>query len=220
CSGSGEQLVTRRVYATNVNAAAGSIDLSDDLDFGLMTRFDYAPNDDWYALDVSSTATPVRLQTSTPADGANQFVNTLNPHLELYDPSNSLVASGTTLADLRNESIQYQPLVTGTYRVRVSGEFGTSGEYFLTANDLKSPRVIATSIAPGAVLTPTGTLTYTVTFSEPMNVANLSSDDFSLRGIYRAVDYSAATSTFNAAGTVLTLTYANLPDDSYRLTLV
>src|SRR5207237_663332 len=38
------------------------------------------------------------------------------------------------LADGRNEFIQYQPLITGTYRVRVTGEGTTSGEYFLSKN--------------------------------------------------------------------------------------
>src|SRR5262249_5481496 len=74
-----------------------------------------------------------RLETSTPADGPNEFVNNLNPHIELYSPSNTLVASGTPLGDGRNEFIQYQPLVTGNYRVRVTGE-NSAGEYFLSKN--------------------------------------------------------------------------------------
>src|SRR5262249_18879213 len=43
-------------------------------------------------------------------------------------------ASGTALGDGRNEFIQYQPLVTGTYRIRVTAEGSTAGEYFLTKN--------------------------------------------------------------------------------------
>src|SRR5205823_4733882 len=46
-------------------------------------------DDDWYSFNVTNT-TSLRLETSTPADGANQFVNTLSPHLELYDSSNAL----------------------------------------------------------------------------------------------------------------------------------
>ena len=74
------------------------------------------------------------LQTSTPGDGTGQFVNAVNPHIILLDPTNFPVATGTVLADGRNESIQYQPTVPGIYRVRVSEEGNTSGEYFLSLN--------------------------------------------------------------------------------------
>src|SRR5439155_22686961 len=87
--------------------------------------------EDWYTIDVSNVSNVLKLETSTPSDGANEFVNTLNPHIELYNPSNALVASGAPLADGRNESILYQPLTTGSYRVRVTGEANTVGEYFL-----------------------------------------------------------------------------------------
>src|SRR5262249_52971636 len=82
-----------------------------------------------------------------------------------------------------------------------------------------APRATATSIAPGAVVPP-GSLSYQVTFSEQMLASNLSSDDFSLRGNARAVNYSASSFSFNPSGTVLTLNYAGLPDDNYTLTLV
>ena len=47
--------------------------------------------------------------------------------------------------------------------------------------DTIGPRVTATSLAPNAVVAP-GSLSYQVTFSEPMKVSNLSADDFSLHG--------------------------------------
>jgi extracellular elastinolytic metalloproteinase len=103
--------------------ATGSRDVT-----GLTAVFN--ETDDWYSITVSSLAA-FRLDTSTPADGANQFVNTLNPHIELIDPSNNIVSS-TALADGRNESILYTPSVTGTYRVHVTAEGGTSGEYVIT----------------------------------------------------------------------------------------
>src|SRR5205823_10300888 len=87
--------------------------------------------EDWYTIDVSDTANKVKLETSTPSDGPNEFVNALNPHIELYDQSNTLVASGISQADGRTESIEYQPTTMGSYRVRVTSENGTVGEYFL-----------------------------------------------------------------------------------------
>src|SRR5262249_52798116 len=91
----------------------------------------HVASEDWYSINVAAGST-LRLETGTPADGPNQFVNTLNPHLELYDPSNGLVASGADLGDGRNEFIQSGALSAGTYRVRLTREGTTQGEYFLS----------------------------------------------------------------------------------------
>lgn len=215
-------VVTRNVAfdseANDTFATAQSIGSSG----GVLGAISFAASEDWYSFNVSSTTVPISLITSTPADGANEFVNTLNPHLELYDPSNALVASGASLADGRNESINYAPLVAGNYRIRVTGEGNTTGEYFFSlpiAVDTTAPRVTATSLANGAIVAP-GALTYSVTFNEPMNVGILDSADYVLHGVFRNTDYTAASASFNAAGTVLTLSYSNLPDDQYKLTLV
>ena len=85
---------------------------------------------DWYSFPVNAGDNLV-LDTTTPSDGPGEFLNTLNPHIELYDPSANLVASGTALADGRNESLSYTALVSGTYLGRVTGESGTTGEYVL-----------------------------------------------------------------------------------------
>ncbi|HVX60745.1 MAG TPA: pre-peptidase C-terminal domain-containing protein, partial [Pirellulales bacterium] len=282
-----------------------------------------APGDtaDWYSVNVTDVSQPLQLATSTPADGPGAFANTLNPKLELYDPSGSLVASGGVAADGRNETIDYPPLTAGMYHVRVTAEGASHGEYVLSlagntvtappfqvtaivppdhaalrtvpgsvtvdfneslmlssvsdasltvdgldatgftivdattirfdipvlpdgshnlsiaagavsdihgtpvdafsssfVTDTTPPWVTATSIAPNGVAAP-GSLSYQVTFSEPMNVGNLSADDFALRGDLRGANYSASSYSFNADGTILTLNYANLPDDHYTLTL-
>ena len=88
-----------------------------------------ASDDDWYSLNVTSTTVPLRLETSTPADGSGAFVNVFNPHIELYNPSNVLIASGTALSDGRNEFIQFTPSVTGTFPIqtpRANGRFDAS----------------------------------------------------------------------------------------------
>ena len=87
---------------------------------------------DWYSFSVNAGDNLV-LDTTTPSDGPGEFPNTLNPHIELYDPSANLVATGTALADGRNESLSYTALVSGTYLGRVTGESGTTGEYVLQA---------------------------------------------------------------------------------------
>ena len=84
--------------------------------------------------------------------------------------------------------------------------------------DLTPPKVFSSSIQQGDVI-PTGSLSYVVGFSEPMNKTNLSSGDFSLKGADLNLSYSASSFSFDAAGTTLTINYANLPEDRYTLTL-
>ncbi len=101
---------------------------------------------EWYSVQVASAGSAIRLETSTPAGGPGQFVNDLVPQIDLYDPSGMLVASGSLMADGRNQFIQYQPLVAGTYSVRVTANGSTSGEYFLSKN--LSPAVTLAATSP------------------------------------------------------------------------
>ncbi len=91
------------------------------------------PDDDWYRVTLAAGQT-LDLSTLTPADGSGQFVNSLNPRLELFNPAGDLVASGTALEDGRNESLSFTATVGGVYRIRVTAEGGTRGEYFLQSN--------------------------------------------------------------------------------------
>ncbi|MDY3559679.1 S8 family serine peptidase [Gemmata sp. JC673] len=119
-----------RIYQTDVNAPVG---ITPELN-GLITRFDMlVSGDDWYALDLAA-GERVRLTTTTPAGGPGEFVNPLNPRIELYDPAGNLVTAGTPLLDNRNEGITFTAPAAGRYRVRVTGENNTGGEYFLGVN--------------------------------------------------------------------------------------
>jgi hypothetical protein len=109
-------------------------------------------------------------------------------------------------------------------RVTVSGVQDISGATLSTTTedyttDNVPPSVIASSISEGQVL-PTGSLTYVVTFSEPMNTSLVTASSFDLHGNFRNVDYAPASFSFDATGTILTINYANLPDDGYTLTLL
>jgi Bacterial pre-peptidase C-terminal domain len=321
-STSSQQSVTRQLIASgDANATTGT--LSTD---GLVTTFDFlSQTEDWQRFSVN-VGDNLNLQTSTPASLSGEFLNNLNPKLELYEPSGNLVANGTVLGDGRNEQILFAAPVAGIYRSRVLGE-NSVGEYFLSvtgnsgttapaftvptinpasgarlsvlpgvivvdfndavyapsvqATDLVidtainaisvaqvdgntwnffiagglgegthtlsiaagaildvqqtpltafsstfvfetvAPRVTGISILPNTVLPP-GSLSYLVTFSEPMKVTNLSSDDFALHGNHRQAvgqNYVPTSFAYNVDGTVLTLNYLALPDDDYTLTL-
>jgi autotransporter-associated beta strand protein len=76
----------------------------------------------------------ISLATRTPGDGPGEFVNNLDPAIELYDPSGTLVASDDNGGpDGRNSLLDYVAPASGQYVVRVSGALGTSGEYVLDA---------------------------------------------------------------------------------------
>jgi hypothetical protein len=122
------------------------------------------PPADWYRVTLAAGQTALQLETSTPADGPGAFGNTLDPHLQLFDAANNLVAAGTPLADGRNESIAVNGLTAGgTYYVRVSAENNTTGEYYL--GTVPSQQILP-DIIMGSVQTAGGntlTVTYQVT---------------------------------------------------------
>jgi hypothetical protein len=123
---------------------------------GLSTGFVGGGVDDWYSLTLSPGQTTLALNTSTPADGPGEIVNLLNPRIELYSPANALIASGTVMADGRNEQINAAALTPGTYRVRVSSEGGTQGEYYLsTGGNASSTFTAAGSTLVGESCAPT-----------------------------------------------------------------
>jgi hypothetical protein len=89
-------------------------------------------NEDWFR--VTTLSGLLQFETSTPADGPGEFVNTLDPHIEVYDGTGTtLLATGSPLEDGRNESISISGLpAPATYLVHVTGEGITRGEYFLS----------------------------------------------------------------------------------------
>ena len=81
------------------------------------------------------------------------------------------------------------------------------------------PIVVSSSI-DGQVFSPApANVTEVVTFSQPMNTSFTTSSSFELMGNYRNVQYAAASFSWDPTGTILTINYANLPDDTYTLTL-
>src|SRR5262249_7960318 len=92
----GQATTTTRIFSFNADDTSGVVGFipTDSRPYGLITRFDMLtpPNEDWYSFNVPAANTGLRIQTSTPGDGPGQFVNVLDPHVQLYDPSGALVA--------------------------------------------------------------------------------------------------------------------------------
>ena len=62
-------------------------------------------------------------------------------------------------------------------------------------------------------------MTEVVTFSQPMDTSFTTASSFNLYGNFRNVHYAAASFSWDPTGTILTINYDNLPDDTYTLTL-
>ncbi len=75
----------------------------------------------------------VNLSTTTPGDVTGQFVNAVNPAIDLYSPLGLLVASNDNGApDGRNALLTYVPPTSGSYLVQVRAVAG-QGEFVLNA---------------------------------------------------------------------------------------
>jgi hypothetical protein len=104
-------------------SAAGAV-------LGCLTASD---GSDFYGIQL--TAGQVwNFQTATPGAAPGQFANTLDPQIELYNPSGTLIASNENGAPGgTNASITYIAATTGEYKVEVLPAGATMGEYVLTA---------------------------------------------------------------------------------------
>ncbi|MDB5298619.1 MAG: Thermophilic serine proteinase precursor, partial [Phycisphaerales bacterium] len=165
--------------------------------------------DDYYSFSAAAGST-LMLATTTPGDGAGEFGNTLNPRLELYDPTNTLVASDDNSGpDGRNAFFSYLVSAGGVYKVRVAASGGTSGEYVLIVGNAAIPVVGAFAI-PGA---PEGAATAPVTGS----FIGQAGDSFTA-----TVDYGegAGPQALALSGNTFTLSHAYLEGGSYAVSVV
>lgn len=81
-----------------------------------------------YSISVTTTTRPLAVTMIMP-----NWTGSSSPDFDLYlyNPSGSLVASGT--GTKRQEHILYQPTVTGTFRLRVSAYAGSGAYWFNTS---------------------------------------------------------------------------------------
>jgi hypothetical protein len=102
------------------------------------------PTENWYSVNLTA-GNELLLQTFTPGSANNQFVNNLAPQIQLYSPSDALIASGQGTG---NPSLSQVAATTGAYRIRVLGSNSTSGEYFLsTVIDVAPPDVLGVYVS-------------------------------------------------------------------------
>lgn len=160
-------------------------------------------NDDWYQIALTAGQV-ISLSTTTPGGGAGEFVNSFDPVVELYDPSNALVGSDDNSGgDGKNAALSKAAAATGNYRVRVTGAGGSSGEYTLAASIALAapPTISGTPIVDDGTAQRSRVRSVTLTFDQ---VVNLPSNALQLArtgpsgptgNVTLAVDTSASTPT-------------------------
>ena len=165
-----------------------------------------SPVGDYYSIAVNA-GDPLVISTTTPADGPNQFVNTLDPKIELYNPSGTLVASDDNSgADGRNALLHYTAAAAGQYVVHVLSAGGTTGEYVLdvggaTGTTAQAFSVASTNPANGSTIA-SYPATMTVDFSGTVLLSSLAASDLTVNGVaatgFSVVDYNTVAFTLPA----------------------
>ena len=140
---------------------------------------------DYYQFEVQALDN-LTLTTSTPSDGAGEFINLLDPFIELYDPTGLLVGTDNNGAvDGRNALLTHTATTTGTYTVRVASS-AEAGEYVLeilgATGSLPSYVVTSTDPVDGTTFA-TAPTEITVNLSSAALLPSVDASDLSVNGI-------------------------------------
>jgi len=176
-----------------------------------------AGNDDWYSVALTAGNT-ITVSTATPGGGPGEFVNLLDPLVELYDPSNTLVgADDNSDVDGKNARLTRTAAVSGNYRIRVSKAGATAGEYVLSAAVVTAvpPRVAGFVVNDGSPQRSRVT-SLTVNFDSVVTLPVNPSDAFALvRQGGGSVSLSAVAA--NSPNTSVTITFTGGSVDANSL---
>ncbi len=85
----------------------------------------------------------IQLSTLTPAGGPFEFVNNIDPRIEVLDPNgNSVAVNDHGAGDGRNALVTFTAEKTGTYTIRVTAAGPSGGEYVLHADQRRQPGAV------------------------------------------------------------------------------
>ena len=127
------------------------------------------------------------VSTTTPSDEVREPINTLDPMVQLFDPSGTLVASDdNSAADGRNVKLSYTPSVSGQYMMRILSANDMPGEYVLnvegysgsaasftaTANDPQPNDLVGANLSQ-----------ITIDFNDNLLIASLDAEDLTVGGV-------------------------------------
>jgi len=173
--------------AQDITATQQSGDPKEGGALGYISSISSGPSTDYYSVNANA-GDNLHFATSTPAGGPNEFVNTLNPELLLFDNNGNLVAiAAGNAADGRNSVIDYTVPDggAGKWTIEVTSDDGSQGEYGLLATGATgslSPFIVTGTTPPaGALVQPPSTIT--VTFNDPVLIASLTPGELEVNGV-------------------------------------
>ncbi|QEG41240.1 CARDB domain-containing protein [Roseimaritima ulvae] len=193
-----------------------------------------------YSLQIegaTATAPPLVVAATDTSDGTelNTFPTALR--VDLSQPviltsvhASDLTVNGTSAvsvtaldADTLEFDISGANQGDGIYEVTLSGLTSLGGvdlSQFVMTFDVEAtaPFVTSSSIDDGQSLSP-GDLSYVVTFSEPLNAAELGAEDVTLVDHISGATFNASNFIYDDSTHSLTVSYTDLPQGNYTLTL-
>jgi subtilisin family serine protease len=194
-----------------------------------------------YVLSVqgaSGSVSPFVVTSIVPEDGAHLSTAPTTIRVDFSEgilltsltPSDLLIdgiaATGMTIVDGNTVVFDVPALANGLHSVvilagSVSSTAGTplSGFDSTFEIDVTAPYLISSSIQPGDVLSP-GTVTFTAVFSEALRSDQIDGSDFLLVGTLSGNTYVANEMQYDSQTSILSVTFFNIPEDHYTLTLV
>ena len=127
--------------------------------------------DDDYIRFEALEGDPLQVRTWTPGDATNEFVNVLNPAIELYGVTGALLAGDDNGApDGRNALVSLNAPAGGTYTIRVRAVSG-SGEYLVGLPRRLRPSEVMFSSASSFGREESGTVKVPVVLTSPTSTA-------------------------------------------------
>jgi hypothetical protein len=177
---------------------------------------------------VSSEPSAAALLTASPVQFIVHFNDDLGP--SGWEPADlvvdgSLAATGVTLVDSRTLAFDLPSLGEGVHSIALAdGAFADADGQPLTPFtssfeiDATAPRIISSSLAAGAVLSP-GPLLYTAVFDSPLDATALDAADIALTGVSSGA-HAPTSLSYDEATRTLTVQFAALGEDDYTMSLV
>ncbi len=176
-------MVTRDAATSFHNQFAESTPIDVTVSRTILGNFTSTSSQHLYNVQVQA-GDEIVVTTATPGDGGGEFVNTLDPMIELRDPAGLLATDDDNeMPDGRNARLSHVAQVSGVYQVRLKSAFG-AGAYVLDVDvnpGAGSTFTAAASIADGAAVTSVGS-TVQINFSQPVDFTTLAADDVLLDG--------------------------------------
>ncbi|MBH0199685.1 MAG: PKD domain-containing protein [Nitrospira sp.] len=137
---------------------------------------------DFYSFLVNA-GDVLAITTTTPGDGAGEPANTLDPALQLFDPSGTLIASNNNgAADGHNAVISATAATTGQYKIAVLPTAG-SGDYTVRVTGATGQPALDFSVSDSALASSGSQASVNLQFSSPVLLPSVSASDVTIDGV-------------------------------------